>query len=71
MVWVEPWTVPAMLTGDKTIDAVRVKAINTELFTSAVVRNVPSSQAIIIFPSVTLKFWLPFSQIWEKGLGDE
>ncbi|MHC5672395.1 hypothetical protein, partial [Nostoc sp.] len=19
----------------------------------------------------TLKFWLPFSQIWEKGLGDE
>ncbi|WP_292805543.1 hypothetical protein [Nostoc sp. NMS7] len=54
MVWVEPWTVPAMLTGDMTIDAVRVKAINTELFTSGIEMNFPSSQAIINFPSVTL-----------------
>ncbi len=35
MVSVEPWTVPAMLIGDRTIDAVRIRAINTELFTIA------------------------------------
>jgi hypothetical protein len=33
MVWVEPWAVPAMLTGDKIIDVARDRAINTDLFT--------------------------------------
>ncbi|MHC5830907.1 MAG: hypothetical protein ACYT04_86870, partial [Nostoc sp.] len=36
------------------IDAVRVRAINTELFTSGIEMNFPSSQAIINFPSLTL-----------------
>lgn len=54
MAGVEPWTVPAMLTGDKTIDAVRVRAINTELFTSGVEMMERSSQTIISFPTLTL-----------------
>jgi hypothetical protein len=24
-----------------------------------------------IIPEIDLDFWLPFSQVWEKGLGDE
>jgi len=54
MAWVEPWAVPPMLTGDRAIDAVRVRVINTELFTSAVEMNFPSFQSIISFPFLTL-----------------
>ncbi|MBD2739200.1 MULTISPECIES: hypothetical protein [Nostoc] len=53
MAWVEPWTVPAMLTGNK-VDANRLRAINTDLFTSEVDMSVPSSQAIISFPTLYL-----------------
>ncbi|WP_251958595.1 hypothetical protein [Nostoc commune] len=39
MAWVEPWTLPAMLSGDTAVNVNRVRAINNELFILEVVRS--------------------------------
>jgi hypothetical protein len=54
MVWVELGTVPAMLTGDTAVQAVKIRAINSDFFTSGVDMSVPSFQTIISFPALTL-----------------
>ncbi|QHG20946.1 hypothetical protein [Nostoc sp. ATCC 53789] len=54
MAWVELGTVPAMLIGDTAVQAVKIRAINSDFFTSGVEISVPSSQTIINFPSLTL-----------------
>ncbi|MHC5718770.1 MAG: hypothetical protein ACYTX0_43580 [Nostoc sp.] len=61
MAWVELGTVPAMQTDDTAVQAVKIRAINSDFFTSGVEMSVPSSQAIISFPTLTLSgglFWV-------------